>query len=303
MLRNLGTNRILLAVLILGASATWAPLMADTTVLYDALNNSTAGSDYIFGDGPLYVSFSTGASPVALSDVMAKLTAGQGSPGGSITVGLYSDAATRPGSLLVQIATLADSSIAAAIYTNFDFPVSPAFQLKANTRYWIGFISVNQTVAQLAWSDDNSGTGVPMEYNFFKGAVWSNSQGPYQLRITGTAITIGAPTSVTAVSGNNQTGVAGTALAAPLVVAVMDANKNPVPGVSVTFTGTDATVNPASAQTELERAGLDPGDARKHARSGQCHGERDWSAFGDLPCDGESRHAAADNQRRKRGQQ
>ncbi len=109
---------------------------------------------------------------------------------------------------------------------------------------------MNQTVADLAWSDNNSGPGVPTEYNFFKGAVWSNSQGPYQLRITGTTITIGAPTSLVVVSGDNQTGVAGTALASPLVLAVMDANKNPVPGVSVTFTGTNASVNPASPQTD-----------------------------------------------------
>ena len=83
MLRNLGTNRILLAVLILGVSATWAPLWGDTTVLYDALSGETEGADYIFGDGPLYVSFSTGASPVALSDVVAKLTAAQGGSSGS----------------------------------------------------------------------------------------------------------------------------------------------------------------------------------------------------------------------------
>ena len=149
--------------------AAWAPLFGETTVLYDALGNATSGSDFIFGDGPLYASFSTGTSTVALSDVMAKLTAGQGAANGSITVGLYSDAGQRPGSLLVQIGTLADSSISPATYTNFDFPVSPAFQLKANTRYWIGFISVNQTVAQLAWSDDDSGPGVASEYNFSKG--------------------------------------------------------------------------------------------------------------------------------------
>ncbi|HTS49771.1 MAG TPA: Ig-like domain-containing protein [Bryobacteraceae bacterium] len=257
------TNRVIPAILILlCAIATWTPLFAGTTapgapaptatVLYDALNGETQGADYVFGDGPLYVSFSTGSSPVALSDVMAKLTAAQGGASGSITVGLYSDAATRPGNLLVQIGTLADSMVSPSSYANFDFPVSPVYQLKANTRYWIGFISVNQTVIHLAWTDDLSGTGVGTEYLFFQGSVRSNAhdQAAYQLRITGTAITVGAPTSITAVSGNNQTGVVGTALAAPLVVAVTDANKNPIPGVLVTFNGTNATVNPPSAQTD-----------------------------------------------------
>ena len=105
-------------------------------------------------------------------------------------------------------------------------------------------------MAQLAWSEDDSGPGVATEYNFYKGAVYSNSQGPYQLPIAGTAIVIGAPTSLVVVSGNNQTGVVGTALAAPLVVAVTDANKNPVLGVSVTFTATNATVKPGTVQTD-----------------------------------------------------
>jgi len=249
-------------VLILFCAAALTAIFADTTppgtgapaptVLYDALNSETSGADYVFADGPLYVSFSTGASPVALSDVMAKLTAAQGAASGSMTVGLYSDAGTRPGSLLLQIGTLADNMVSPATYTNFDFPVSPAYQLKANTRYWIGFISVNQTVIHLAWTDDLSGPGVGAEYLFFQGSVRSNAhdQAAYQLRITATTITVGAPASITVISGNNQTGVVGTALAAPLVVGVTDANKNPVSGVSVTFTGTNATVNPTSAQTD-----------------------------------------------------
>ena len=261
-------NQTLLNSLIFCASAFTfcavpsTPLLADTTapgapaptatVLYDALNGETQGADYIFGDGPLYVSFSTGASPVALSDVMAKLAAAQGGASGSITVGLYSDGGTRPGSLLVQIGTLADSMVSPAGYTNFDFPVSPAYQLKANTRYWIGFISVNQTVIHLAWTDDLNGPGVGAEYLFFQGSVRSNAHddAAYQLRISATTITVGAATSLTVASGNNQTAVVGAALAAPLVVTVMDANKNPVPGVLVTFTATNASVNPASAQTD-----------------------------------------------------
>ena len=220
------------------------------TVLYDAFGDEISGADPIFEFGPLYASFSTGASPVALSDVMAKLTASSGTGSGSISVGLYSDAAQRPGSLLATIGTLADNMVSPSAYTNFDFPVSPAYSLKANTRYWIGFISVNQTVIGLAWSDQNMGTGVPTEFNFFRGAVYANSEGPYLLRITGNAITVGAPTSVTVVSGNNQTGVVGTALTAPLVVSVTDANKNPISGVSVTFAGINASVNPTSAQTD-----------------------------------------------------
>jgi len=58
--------------------------------------------------------------------------------------------------------------VSPATYTNFDFPVSPAYQLKANTRYWIGFISVNQTVIHLAWTDDLSGRVWGRNTSFFK---------------------------------------------------------------------------------------------------------------------------------------
>lgn len=42
-------------------------------------------------------------------------------------------------------------------------------------------------------------------------------------------------TDITSVGGNDQTGIVGSALASPLVVAVTDANNNAVPGVSVTW--------------------------------------------------------------------
>lgn len=60
---------------------------------------------------------------------------------------------------------------------------------------------------------------------------------------------VGSPTVLYAVSGDNQSATAGTALASPLVVAVVDSHRNPVPGATVSFTAVGATVNPASAQT------------------------------------------------------
>ena len=56
---------------------------------------------------------------------------------------------------------------------------------------------------------------------------------------------------MTKVSGDNQTGSPGTALASPLVVQVNDGSNNPVPGVTVTFSVTSGggTVSPLSAIT------------------------------------------------------
>ncbi len=64
--------------------------------------------------------------------------------------------------------------------------------------------------------------------------------------------TVGAPSLLYAVSGDNQSATAGTALAAPLVVDVVDSHRNAVPGATVSFTATGATVTPPSASTNTK---------------------------------------------------
>ncbi len=59
----------------------------------------------------------------------------------------------------------------------------------------------------------------------------------------------GPPTLFSAVSGDRQSVAAGAVAAAPAVVQVTDADRNPVAGVPVTFTGTNATVSRATVTT------------------------------------------------------
>src|SRR5207248_249213 len=66
---------------------------------------------------------------------------------------------------------------------------------------------------------------------------------PVTFNATGTA---GAAATLTIVSGNNQTGVAGSSLAAPLVVRVADTNNNPISGATVTWS---SGVSPPSTTT------------------------------------------------------
>jgi hypothetical protein len=87
----------------------------------------------------------------------------------------------------------------------------------------------------------------------------------------------GAPAAIAVISGNGQGTVAGSALPAPLVVAVTDVYGNPVPGVPVdwagaaviasaqtltnaTGTATDTVVLPATPGTDTITAAVD-GDA------------------------------------------
>jgi uncharacterized protein (TIGR03437 family) len=84
----------------------------------------------------------------------------------------------------------------------------------------------------------NSGLGNPAGFVSF---------GPF--RATATAVT---PGSITYVSGNNQTALAGSTVTNPLVVQVNDTNGNPLPGVTVTWTASPsaaATLSPASGVT------------------------------------------------------
>jgi adhesin/invasin len=66
-----------------------------------------------------------------------------------------------------------------------------------------------------------------------------------------TATAAGTAASIVIVSGNNQFGVAGSVLSAPLIVKVSDQNGNPVPRVIVTFTITagNGTLDSGSATT------------------------------------------------------
>ena len=93
--------------------------------------------------------------------------------------------------------------------------------------------------------------------------------------VTFTITTGEPPDAIVKISGDNQSGRPGATLANPLVVEVIDANDDPVSGVTVTFTATagGGSVSPASATTNNSgRAqtrltlGDEPGDNTVTAR-------------------------------------
>jgi len=67
--------------------------------------------------------------------------------------------------------------------------------------------------------------------------------------VAATPSTVGAPALLYSVSGNQQTVAVNGAVAQPLVAGVVDATRNPVAGVLVSFAAGDATANPASMPT------------------------------------------------------
>ena len=64
-----------------------------------------------------------------------------------------------------------------------------------------------------------------------------------------TPATVGAPALLYSVSGNQQTAAVNAAVSQPLVAGVVDALRNPVPGVLVSFAAGDARANPVSMLT------------------------------------------------------
>lgn len=151
------------------------------TVVYDSTQQTTDGSDPIEFTGPLYDSFSTGATAGALSNL--ELVLGLGEPAdGLISVGLYSDSGTTPGSLISVLGTF-DDSILTGSPDLITVTLTANPELSAGTRYWIG-LSSDATEAGWDWTFDTSGAGVDSEYysNTF-GTSPNDGDSAYQMEV------------------------------------------------------------------------------------------------------------------------
>jgi hypothetical protein len=153
--------------------------MAQTGVVFDNLSGVTGNSDSVEIYGPLYDSFSTGPAGL-LSDVQLLLS-GDNTSSGEVAFGLYADQSTSPGTLIVPLGSLADSSL-----TNtpsiFDLALSSGLALAADTRYWIGLSGATTTA--WAWSTDVSGVGVESEFFANASGVYADDpNGPYQMSV------------------------------------------------------------------------------------------------------------------------
>jgi PEP-CTERM motif len=118
----------------------------------------------------LYQSFSNGPSSLSLDDLKLVLDV-KGTDTGTFTVGLYSDSSTAPGTLLLNIANVNDTSLTLTP-TTYDFPVAD-FALAANTRYWIGLIPSGSI--QGSWESSNpqgGDTGVSGQFADYGGTVF-----------------------------------------------------------------------------------------------------------------------------------
>jgi len=178
-------------VVVLSVSTATLTTPANAAVLYDNLNSSTNGTDEVGTKwGPLYNSFSTGGSAFALTQVEVKLRLTPDTNAtGSVSVDLFSDNSTTPGTLLSNIGVIADTLLSSAL-ANYSLSFSTPYNLAANTRFWLGLSTSNGSNAEWAYSRDQTAVGVTNEYLANYGGTGSirvsdNTYGPYQMRISG----------------------------------------------------------------------------------------------------------------------
>ncbi len=104
-----------------------------------AVGTNSFGIDQNNAQGPVGQSFTTGALDLGLVGVHLFLSADNPGDGGSIVVSLYSDAGGTPGSMLINLGTLADSAITSTGIYSFGNTLATGldYTLTAGTTYWV----------------------------------------------------------------------------------------------------------------------------------------------------------------------
>ena len=155
----------------------------NATDIYNNLGSSIDFNDPVASRGPLADSFSTGPGNFQLNMVGVLLN-GDPTTGGGVSIDLLSDAGGGPGSSLLQLGTVSDSSLGSA-FAAFSF--SAAYPLAPNTRYWIQVSDFRlpgfSTSANWAASLDQTALGVAGEFFSNVNGVFDNSFGPYQMEV------------------------------------------------------------------------------------------------------------------------
>ena len=168
---------------------------AQATVLYNNLPPAAtnAGPDPIAGDGPQqYNSFTADAS--GRIDTVQLLLELDGSPSGSVAVGIYTDNGSNNPSttLAAPVGTIDDSQLsgAASVFTFANLGITG---LAGGSRYWVVLTDqlTNGATSDMAWdfATDDSGIGVAGEFSgtTVLGTSANDAAGPYMMCVSNDA--------------------------------------------------------------------------------------------------------------------
>lgn len=167
------------------AFAVLGPRAATSQVLFDNLGGFVVAGDGIAALGPLGDSFSTGGNRMILSSIEIHLAIDRAPDEPNVddvVVSLLTDNATSPGSLIAEIGRLPGFASDAPLNEVFSFAPTAPISLAANSRFWV-MVSTSSSHARWLFSSDLGSTGVDGEFFFSIGKVWSDSDGPYMMRV------------------------------------------------------------------------------------------------------------------------
>jgi hypothetical protein len=85
--------------------------------------------------------------------------------------------------------------ILSATPTDVSFSFSPVV-LSASNRYWVELLGDQSSSVEWSYSMDTSGTGVSKEFFGHQNAIFPNSDGPYQMLVTGNVATTPLPAAL-----------------------------------------------------------------------------------------------------------
>ncbi|MDB5851632.1 MAG: hypothetical protein JWP29_5384 [Rhodoferax sp.] len=160
---------------------------AQASPVYDNLGTAQVGSDPLYSYGPIANSFNTGANGSGmLTGVKALLANFSSDIVGSLQISLHANGVNAPGAELVSLGSLSSAGVAAGAFAAYTFAPVTAFELAANTTYWIEIASASANDVFWSWSDDLSALGVAGQANYSAALGYnlnSSSFGPYQMAV------------------------------------------------------------------------------------------------------------------------
>jgi len=164
---------------------------AGATLLYYNLTDTLNVADQV--SEPLYESFTSGPTILDMDDLKLNLILGT-ADSGTFTIYLYSDSSDSPGTNLLTIATVSDTTLSTTEAT-YDYPVAD-YALSANTQYWIELVAGNGVNAKWDGAQVAGGdTGTSGQHIDLNGAIYpTNSNFAFEMSIDAiTPQTGGAP--------------------------------------------------------------------------------------------------------------
>jgi hypothetical protein len=156
-------------IVCLAASAASLAFIASSasaqTTLFDNTSNPKNNAIGVGDNQPAGFSITTDANTYHLTDV--QIYGVSWGTTSSLTLSLYSDDASRPGSVITTLGTVSMAGFPIYPYQLMDYQVSGTVNLAANSRYWLMLDGATDNKFEIAMTNNFSGIGVAGQLEFY----------------------------------------------------------------------------------------------------------------------------------------